>query len=138
MAMLTAIKQLTVDLGVSSIPQRVEPTSPGSNEARGSQRDKHSKRNRKSGDHKGSKQELELLPRDELSYSFDKRDELQQAKDTCKRDRRSSQQNNVNWDEGQCLPRAAMCSLVRTGKNPTNGTCIDARVPITYQEEYEM
>lgn len=31
-----------------------------------------------------------------------------------------------------------MCSLVRTGRNPTNGTCIDANVPITYHVEYEM
>jgi hypothetical protein len=29
-----------------------------------------------------------------------------------------------------------MCSLVLTGWNPTNGTCILARVPIAYQEEY--
>jgi hypothetical protein len=31
-----------------------------------------------------------------------------------------------------------MCSEVRTGRNSTNGTCIDAIVPMTYQDEYEM
>lgn len=34
------------------------------------------------------------------------------------------------------LPSAAICSLVRTGWNPTKGTCILARVPTAYHEEY--
>ena len=31
-----------------------------------------------------------------------------------------------------------MCSDVLRGRNPTNGTCMLARVPIKYQDEYEM
>lgn len=34
------------------------------------------------------------------------------------------------------LPNAAICSLVRTGWNPTKGTCILDKVPIAYQDEY--
>lgn len=33
------------------------------------------------------------------------------------------------------IPRAPICSLVLTGWNPTNGTCMLANVPIAYQEE---
>jgi hypothetical protein len=41
--------------------------------------------------------------------------------------------------EEQCdSPRAAICSDVLTGKNPTKGTCILANVPITYQLEYAV
>ena len=34
------------------------------------------------------------------------------------------------------IPNAAICSLVRTGWKPTKGTCMLAKVPIAYHEEY--
>ena len=37
---------------------------------------------------------------------------------------------------GYYVPSAAICSLVLTGWNPTNGTCMLARVPMAYHEEY--
>ena len=34
----------------------------------------------------------------------------------------------MSWSNPN-IPRAAMCSEVRTGMNPTKGICIEARVP---------
>ena len=55
----------------------------------------------------------------------------------CKRPNTPARSQNV--DLNIChdnIPRAAMCSLVRTGWNPTKGTCMLASVPIAYHEEY--
>ena len=60
------------------------------------------------------------------------RDDLEKTEDTWHR-------VNIRMNRSpRDSPKAAICSLVRTGWKPTNGTCILAKVPIAYQDEYAV
>lgn len=65
------------------------------------------------------------------AHKLSKRNNLQKAEDTL-----TCLRTQLCRIECRDIPRAAICSLVLTGWNPTNGTCILARVPIAYHDEY--
>lgn len=73
-----------MDLGVSRVPKRVESTGPGCDESARGQDDQDDEGDNECDDDECSKQGLELLARDELSYGLYESDELKQTKDTCK------------------------------------------------------
>jgi hypothetical protein len=135
-----------VNLGVTGIPQRVKPPGPRSDPSARRQQDQYRQRYRKGEDDKGLQERLELFVGDESTDDPDKGDQLEKTEDACEYESsdmvlvsRHAGKEEAREREGRCdSPRAAMCSDVLTGKNPTKGTCILANVPITYQLEYAV
>jgi len=74
--------QPTMDLGVSSVPKRVESTSPWCDPARESQHDQDGETDGKDEYDECSKEHLELSARYHLSDDLDESDQLEQTKDT--------------------------------------------------------
>lgn len=70
-----------VNLGVASVPQRVESTAPRSNVSQRGKTDKADKTNAKGTNKKGNEERLELLARDGRANILDKSNKLKEAKD---------------------------------------------------------
>jgi hypothetical protein len=71
--------ELTVNLGVTGVPQAVEATSPRSDPPRQSQKNEDCERDGESDYNECSEQELELLPRNEGADNFHEGDQLKQT-----------------------------------------------------------
>ena len=74
--------KLTVHLGVSGIPERVESTGPRCDPSRKSQEDQDSETDGEHQDDKRSQQHLELSAGYHLPYNLDESDKLDQTKYT--------------------------------------------------------
>jgi len=74
--------RLTVNLGVSSVPEGVESTSPRSDGSRHGHGDESSKRDGEDGDDEDGEEGLELLCWEVGSDDLDEGDELEETEDT--------------------------------------------------------
>ena len=70
-----------VDLGITSVPQRVEASAPGSNVAQRSERDETKQTESKGRHEDRDKEGLELAPRNSRSHILDETNELDEAED---------------------------------------------------------
>lgn len=71
-----------VDLGVASVPERVETSSPGCDPSREGKDDERNEGHDGDENDKRTKEELKLLARDETADSLDECDELDETEDT--------------------------------------------------------
>ena len=74
---------LTMDLGITRVPKRVESPGPRSDPSARSQQDEYSQRQGESDDDKSSQEELELPVGYQSTDDLDECDELKQTKDAC-------------------------------------------------------
>lgn len=79
-------RRLTVNLGVSSVPEGVKSTSPRSNGSRHGHGDESSERDGEDGDDEDGEEGLELFRWEVGSDDLDEGDELKETEDTCNKD----------------------------------------------------
>ena len=117
-----------MNLGVSSIPERVETTSPWRNDSGDCKENKTSKRDGKDSQNKTSKEGLELLAWYTWADELNEPNKLQKTENTF-----IMLAKALAYWKLLYLPSEDMCSELRIGKNPTKGICILANVPSAYQ-----
>ena len=82
-------RRLTVNLGVSSVPEGVESTSPRSDGSRHGHGDESSERDGEDGDDEDGEESLELFRWEVGSDDLDEGDELKETEDTCNKEGRN-------------------------------------------------
>jgi len=73
-----------VNLGVTRVPERVETTTPRSNDAREGEEDENTEGCKEDDQDEGTEQCLELLARQSLAHKLDETNKLEETENTCR------------------------------------------------------
>lgn len=119
-----------MDLGVSSIPERVETASPGRNDTRDGQKHQPSNTDEEDTQNQSAEQRLELLAGKLCTNPVDKGDQLEEAKDT-KRGHVLATADGQEPDEGNLHTRK------RTERIPRSVADIQPRAVSSHADQDE-